>query len=94
MSEQPRKGTKAQPALAVAKGVHIADWAGTNGVPRRTAFRWPERARCPQAAQGGGRGFVVIGSEQSPIIPAPHGTQDRTWRCVDSVRARLCLRHT
>ncbi len=40
MSEQPQKSTKTQLALAVARGLPVAVWARTTGVPRRAAFRW------------------------------------------------------
>jgi hypothetical protein len=54
MSEQPRKssnGTKTQLALAVAQGVRIAAWARTNGVPRRTAFRWAKEPDVRKAVE-------------------------------------------
>jgi hypothetical protein len=40
MTDEPRKNTKPQLALAIAPGDSVAAWACTNGVPRRTAFRW------------------------------------------------------
>jgi hypothetical protein len=40
MSEEHRKNTKTQLALAVAQGMSVTTWARTHGVPRRTAFRW------------------------------------------------------
>jgi hypothetical protein len=40
MSEEHRPSKKTQLALAVAQGESVAEWARTNEVPRRTAFRW------------------------------------------------------
>jgi hypothetical protein len=40
MTEEPRKNTKTQFALAIAQGISVAGWARANGVPTRTAFRW------------------------------------------------------
>jgi hypothetical protein len=40
MTEEPRKNTKTQLALAIAQGVSVTAWACANGVARRTAFRW------------------------------------------------------
>jgi hypothetical protein len=40
MTEEPRKNTKTQLALAIAQGVPVAAWARANGVSRRTAFNW------------------------------------------------------
>ena len=54
MSEQPRKNTKTQLALAIAQGVSVEKWARTNGVPRRTAFLWakePEVRKVVQACR-------------------------------------------
>jgi hypothetical protein len=39
MSEEPRRSTKTQIALAVAQGAAVAIWARTTEVPLRTAFR-------------------------------------------------------
>ena len=43
ISEEPRKGTKTQLALAIAQGVPIAAWARGSGVARRTAFYWAKQ---------------------------------------------------
>src|SRR5262245_53494158 len=40
MSEEIPRSKKCQLALAIAQGQSISAWARSNGVPRRTAFRW------------------------------------------------------
>ena len=40
MTEESRKNTKTELALAIAQGVSIAAWARANHVPASTAFRW------------------------------------------------------
>jgi hypothetical protein len=64
MSEEPHKGAKTQLALAVAQGLRVAAWARTNGVPRRTAFRW--------ATDGSARRAGVM-------VAGPHNRTERLW---------------
>jgi hypothetical protein len=52
MTEEPRKNTKTQLALAIAQGVSVAKWARTNGVPRRTAFQWAKDPEVRKVVQG------------------------------------------
>ena len=40
MSDEHKKSTKAQLALALANGVSAAQWAWHQQVPKRTAYRW------------------------------------------------------
>ena len=42
MEKEVRRLKKINLALAVAEGESIAEWAGQNGVPERTAQRWAQ----------------------------------------------------
>ena len=50
MSQEQRKGTKTQLALALARGVSVAEWARATGVPRKTAYRWSHDPEVLKAA--------------------------------------------
>jgi hypothetical protein len=52
MSEEPRKNTKTQLALAIAQRVLVANWARTSGVSRRTAFLWAKDPEVRKVVQG------------------------------------------
>jgi hypothetical protein len=51
MSEEHRPSKKTQLALAVAQGESVAEWARTNEVPRRTAFRWAKEVSVRTAVE-------------------------------------------
>jgi hypothetical protein len=50
MSEEPKKGTKHQLAIAIGSGVPVAKWARANKVARSTAFRWANDPEVRKAA--------------------------------------------
>jgi hypothetical protein len=66
MSEQPQKSTKTQLALAVAQGVPVERWAHTNGVARRTAFRWAKESPVRRAKGKGSSRRAFAG--RSPMV--------------------------
>ena len=42
MIDQQRESPKTQLTVALAQGTSAAKWARTNGVPKATAYRWPQ----------------------------------------------------
>ena len=58
MTEEPRKSTKAQLALALAQGVSAAEWAHPNDVTKMTAYQW---AKGPVVALRGPAGQMGAG---------------------------------
>jgi hypothetical protein len=51
MTGEPRKSTKAQLALAVARGITVRKWARHNQVPERTAYRWAKEPEVVAATE-------------------------------------------
>jgi hypothetical protein len=49
MSGEPRKSTKAQLALALARGISVRIWARDSEVPKRTAYRWAKEPEVRKA---------------------------------------------
>ena len=51
MTEEPRKNTKTQVALTLARGVSINTRTRANEVPKRTAYRWSKDPNVRKAVE-------------------------------------------